>query len=265
MVKFHVLLGAVAASCLCIDVTFAFQPSSSSSSPSSPSSHQQEVSQLFYAHDTDSSNGIISEAPTFEAYMKMREDATINTTSAAVATAVALSTVRPVTVSPIITPTSHPDVTRISSLSQLQQHLSSSSSYLTVIRYYSDTCRACKAGAPAFYKLAQSQKQTTTTRHGIQFLQVSNTVREVFKHYHVSRMPWGQIYQTTSCDEPPRLLHQGSLKRDKVRAFETALKKAHNATATAAATTTTTTTQPTRPHVDYPRYKTPWRPTDCPK
>ena len=114
-------------------------------------------------------------------------------------------------------------VPTIQSLDEWQQYFATAKQTTTVVRFYSETCRACKQATPAFARLV-SQHSSSSSSSSIQFVQVPATVatKELFQHVGVTRMPWAQVYDNTRGNH---LVHQGSVSRSKIASFRGALDK----------------------------------------
>lgn len=155
------------------------------------------------------------------------------------------------------TPTlSPPKVTHIATPEEWQHAVVPRTNAWVVVRFHSETCRACKAAKPAFYRLASQ----AWWPEGVQFVEVPSTAKAVFQQCRVTRMPWGQVYHQGA------LVHQGSLTKSKLRYFQNELQRQVAAAAASAGETadTTAVTSRSQQHqpqpVDYNTWSNPsWR------
>ena len=119
----------------------------------------------------------------------------------------------------VVHPTSHPSVHRVASLEDLDERLATATTP-TVVRFYSESCRACKAGTPAFYRMVS--KHTNE----VQFLEVpaSAATKAVFQRCGVTKYPFGQVYERNASTGEVEMVHEGSLIRNRLSTFEKGLE-----------------------------------------
>lgn len=84
----------------------------------------------------------------------------------------------------------YPHVQRVTGLQDYKRAVSDTDK-LTVVRFYADYCRACRAMTPAFYRLARTRDPETT-----QWAEVPVTPESaaIHKGLGVSSTPYGHIY-----------------------------------------------------------------------
>eukprot|EP00977_Amphora_coffeiformis_P015259 scaffold4472_cov180-Amphora_coffeaeformis.AAC.11 len=83
----------------------------------------------------------------------------------------------------------NPNVHRVVSLKDYK-HTVAETDKITVVRFYADYCRACKAMSPSFYRLAQTINDNT------QWVEVPilPQTAAIHKGLHVPSTPYGHIY-----------------------------------------------------------------------
>jgi thiol-disulfide isomerase/thioredoxin len=106
-------------------------------------------------------------------------------------------------------------VTTITSLAAYKQHVGEGNKegQITVVRFYADYCRACRAMTPAFYRLAQgyvadgddtndisSSTRPSPQKAAVQFGQVPVTAETnaIHQGLQVPSVPFGHVYHPTA-------------------------------------------------------------------
>lgn len=112
----------------------------------------------------------------------------------------------------------------IQSLDEWHQYFASAKQGITVVRFYSETCRACKQATPAFARLVASSNNKNKKLHFVQVPATAAT-KELWQHVGVTRMPWAQVYDHDTASTGNLLVHQGSVSRSKIASFRGALDK----------------------------------------
>lgn len=89
------------------------------------------------------------------------------------------------------TTTTHPAVHRVTSLRDYKHLLNRAQDKLTVVRFYADYCRSCRAMTPAFYRLANASRQDQ-----VQWAEVPVTpeTSKIHQGLQVPSVPYGHIY-----------------------------------------------------------------------
>ena len=88
----------------------------------------------------------------------------------------------------------HPSVHRVTSLQDYKRAVADSGK-LTVVRFYADYCRACRAMTPSFYRLASRSEVDD-----VQWVEVPVTpeTAAIHKGLDVPSVPFGHIYHPTA-------------------------------------------------------------------
>jgi thiol-disulfide isomerase/thioredoxin len=122
-------------------------------------------------------------------------------------------------------PSTHPAcVATITSLADYKQRVmdDSQGTRLTVVRFYADYCRACRAMTPAFYRLAQrhsADNNENDTTHpndwgaAVRFAQVpvTSATTAIHQGLQVPSVPFGHVYHPTAGLVEEVRLRQSSL------------------------------------------------------
>jgi thiol-disulfide isomerase/thioredoxin len=122
-------------------------------------------------------------------------------------------------------PSTHPScVATITSLADYKQRVvdDSQGTRLTVVRFYADYCRACRAMTPAFYRLAQrhsaddNENDTTHPNErgaSVRFAQVpvTSATTAIHQGLQVPSVPFGHVYHPTAGLVEEVRLRQSSL------------------------------------------------------